>query len=741
MSESKVFSGYENVGVGSSYTQKSYMDKVFDGYESEKIYILSLLKEHTTTYNIRKFQSELLTLLIDNQTLHTNYELVARRVYCDYHYGNIVKIPWSERISAYEKFSISPSTARLIEKHIDYNRNLNISVFGMITIQKYLVEDIESPQDLFMRVAVAVHSSFDDIIQTYDAMSMLKYIHASPTLFNACMPRQQLASCFLTGISDDSMKSIMDTNSSVGQISAMGGGLGIHIHNVRCNGSTINGSGGKSSGIIPMLRVFNETANYCNQAGKRSGAMAVYLELWHPDIMAFCKAKSHNGNMNQRAVDLFYALWISDLFMRRCEAGEMWTLFCPSVAPGLNKVYGEEHDKLYERYEREGKGHSRVKARDLWRDIMEICVETNPFFLFKDACNRKSNHNHLGTIQCSNLCTEIIQYTDAEEIAVCNLGTVSLPACVKNGVFDFDILDGLVQAMVVNLNRVIDVTHYPDERARLSNMRHRPIGVGIQGLQKLFFILDIAYTSEEAQLLNFHIAEQLYYSALTASIRLAKEYGRYDTYPNSMFSKGILQFDLWPESEYEMRCDWNLLRDNMKLHGTRNSLLTMIPPTATTSHILNNTESIEPVVAHIVRRNTKDGKYMVVTSELVQKLDSIGMWNKRMMKTIITKGGIGSITSIPEHIRNVYKTGFEIDMMLYNKMATDRARFLDQSQSKSFFLKKRDQKTMSKLIRHSWREGHKTGVYYFFSDPAIGGINMSELELTCDDDDGTCCSA
>ena len=601
---------------------------------------------------------------------------------------------------------------------IDYSRDYLFDYFGYKTLERaYLlkVNDriVERPQHMWMRVAISLHGTqLDKVQQAYDLMSQLYYTHATPTLFNAGTKHQQLSSCFLVAMQEDSIEGIFDTLKDCALISKWAGGIGIHIHNIRASNTPIHGTNGKSNGIVPMLRVFNETARYVDQGGgKRNGSIAVYLSPEHPDIEAWLDLKRNTGDENSKARDLFYGLWVPDLFMERVEKQESWSLFCPHKCPGLNEVYGDAYRTLYERYEAEGKATKVVQARDLWFQILNSQMETGtPYLLYKDACNEKSNQKNIGVIQSSNLCTEIIQYSSPEETAVCNLASLSLPAFVKDGVFQYEELHRVTKIVTRNLDRIIDINDYPTEKAKRSNMRHRPIGLGVQGLADVFFLLKYPFISEEASEVNKNIFETIYHASMETSMELAKEQGPYSTFRGSPLSEGKFQFDLWGVDAH--RYDWETLRTQVMEHGVRNSLLVAPMPTASTSQILGNTECIEPITSHLYTRRTLAGEFIVLNDYLVRELIDMGKWNESVKQNIIANQGSVQQLDIPDEMKQRSKIVWEMPMKKIIDMAVDRGAFICQSQSLNLWIKDPTYTILTSMHFYGWKKGLKTGIYY-----------------------------
>ncbi len=635
---------------------------------------------------------------------------------------------------------IGDDTHKVVMKHkteldsaIIYDRDFEFDYFGFKTLERsYLMrmngKVVERPQHLFMRVAVGIHGEdIKSVIETYNLMSERWFIHATPTLFNAGSPKPQLSSCFLLTMTDDSIKGIFETLSRCALISQSAGGIGLSIHNIRATGSYIKGTGGTSNGIIPMLRVFNDAARYVDQGGgKRKGAFAVYLEPWHADIFEFLELKKNHGKEEMRARDLFYALWICDLFMERVKDDQEWSLFDPNEAPGLFDVYGGEFEALYHKYEKEGRARKVVKARDLWNAVLESQAETGtPYILYKDAANRKSNQKNLGTIRSSNLCTEIIEYTSPDEVAVCNLASLALPKFVSNGEFDFKRLFDITRVVTRNLNKVIDINYYPIPEARNSNMRHRPIGLGVQGLADTFILMGLPFDSDGAKQLNKDIFETIYFAAVTESCNQAERHGAYESFKGSPMSEGVFQFDMWG-AQPSKRWDWESLRTRVKKTGIRNSLLVAPMPTASTSQILGNNECFEPYTSNLYTRRTLAGEHIVVNKHLMRDLVRLGMWNEEMREAIMAaNGSIQGIEDIPEQVRNVYKTAYEISQKVIIDMSADRGAFICQSQSLNVFMEAATFGKLSSMHFYAWQKGLKTGMYYLRSKAATDPIKFT----------------
>jgi len=632
-----------------------------------------------------------------------------------------------------ETYQIVQKNKARFDSAIIFDRDFEFDYFGFKTLERsYLMrmngKVVERPQHLFMRVAVGIHGEdIDSAIETYNLMSERWFIHATPTLFNAGSPKPQMSSCFLLSMTDDSIAGIFETLSRCALISQSAGGIGLSIHNIRATGSYIKGTGGTSNGIIPMLRVFNDAARYVDQGGgKRKGAFAVYIEPWHADIFEFLELKKNHGKEENRARDLFYALWISDLFMERVKADADWTLFDPNEAPGLFDVYGAKFEAMYHQYEQEGRARKVVKARDLWNAVMESQTETGtPYILYKDAANRKSNQQNLGTIRSSNLCTEIIEYTSKDEVAVCNLASIALPKFVSNGIFDFDKLVEITKVATRNLNKVIDINFYPIPEARNSNMRHRPIGLGVQGLADAFILMGMAFDSEPAKQLNIDIFETIYFAAMTESAALAEKHGAYETFQGSPLSKGMFQFDLWNVTPSK-RWDWDGLRERVKKVGVRNSLLVAPMPTASTSQILGNNECFEPYTSNLYTRRTLAGEHIVVNKHLMRDLVRLGLWDEEMREAIMAaNGSVQGIEDIPKEVRDVYKTAYEISQKVIIDMSADRGAFICQSQSLNVFMEAPTFAKLSSMHFYAWQKGLKTGMYYLRSKAATDPIKFT----------------
>ncbi len=683
-------------------------------------------------------------------TKHPDYALLASRIAVSNLHKNTIK-SFSEtvrRLHGYidlkagksasliadDVWQVIKENAELLDSTIIYDRDFGFDYFGFKTLEKsYLLkidgQIAERPQHLFMRVSVGIHKGdIDSVIKTYNLMSERWFTHATPTLFNAGTPKPQMSSCFLLTMKDDSIDGIYDTLKQTAKISQSAGGIGLSIHNVRATGSYISGTNGTSNGIIPMLKVFNDTARYVDQGGgKRKGAFAIYLEPWHADIFDFLDLRKNHGKEEMRARDLFYALWVSDLFMQRVEANEDWSLFCPHEAPGLADCFGAEFEALYTRYESEGRARKTVKAQDLWFAVLDAQVETGtPYLLYKDAANSKSNQQNLGTIKSSNLCTEIMEYTSDKEVAVCNLASLALPRYVINGVFDHQKLYEVTYQVTLNLNRIIDNNYYPVEEARYSNLRHRPIGLGVQGLADAFILLRLPFESDEAKQLNKEIFETIYFAAMTASKDLAIQEGPYVTFKGSPLSKGKFQFDMWDVKPDSGRWDWDNLRLDVMNHGVRNSLLVAPMPTASTSQILGNNECFEPYTSNIYTRRVLSGEFIIVNKFLLRDLVNLGLWNNGMKDKIITaNGSIQDIAEIPQELKDLYKTVWEIKMRNIIDMAADRGAYICQSQSLNLFINSPNASKLTSMHFYAWKKGLKTGMYYLRTQAASQAVKFT----------------
>ena len=635
-----------------------------------------------------------------------------------------------------EVYQVIQENQELLDSRIIYSRDFNYDYFGFKTLERsYLLktdgEIAERPQHMLMRVSIGIHiDDLDAALETYELMSKKYFTHATPTLFNAGTPKPQLSSCFLLAMQEDSIDGIYNTLKQTAKISQSAGGIGLSAHNIRATGSYIAGTNGTSNGIVPMMRVFNDTARYVDQGGgKRKGSFAMYLEPWHADVFSFLDLKKNHGAEELRARDLFYAMWIPDLFMKRVEADGEWTLMCPNECPDLYKTHGDEFEKLYHQYEEAGKGRKTIRARELWEKIVESQIETGtPYMLYKDSANRKSNQKNLGTIRSSNLCTEILEYTSPDEVAVCNLASIALPKFVKNGEFDHKELYKITKRVIKNLNKVIDRNYYPVKEAENSNMRHRPVGLGVQGLADAFILMRLPFTSDKAKKINQEIFETLYYAAVTSSMELAKQEGTYSSYEGSPISQGKFQYNLWGLSEDDLsgRWDWKKLRKSVKEYGVRNSLLLAPMPTASTSQILGNNEAFEPYTSNIYTRRVLSGEFIVVNKHLLKDLVALGLWNDDVKNEIMrANGSIQNIDEIPADIKELYKTVWELSMKDIIDMSRQRGYFIDQSQSLNLFMEGATFAKLTSMHFYAWKSGLKTGMYYLRTKSAVDAIKFT----------------
>ena len=707
------------------------IEGIFDGVTTSQLD--NLAAEIAASMTTRHPDFALLAARIAVSNLHKNTKKSFSETikdlyeYVDPHTGK--KAP----LIADDVFNIIWKNRDLLDSTIIYDRDFGYDYFGFKTLEKSYLLKIngnvaERPQQMLMRVAVGIHKeNIEAAIETYNLMSERWFTHATPTLFNAGTPKPQLSSCFLLQMQDDSIDGIYNTLKNCAKISQSAGGIGLSMHNIRATGSYIRGTNGTSNGIVPMLRVFNDTARYVDQGGgKRKGSFAIYLEPWHADIFDFLELKKNHGKEELRARDLFYALWIPDLFMERVEADGEWSLFCPNEAPGLSDCYGEKFRELYQKYESENRQRRTVKAQELWFAIMESQIETGtPYMLYKDACNEKSNQKNLGTIKSSNLCTEIVEYTAADEIAVCNLASIALPRFVIKGKFDHQRLFEITYVVTKNLNKVIDINYYPVEEARKSNMRHRPIGIGVQGLADAFILMRMPFDSDEARELNREIHETIYYAAMTASKDLSKIDGPYETYKGSPVSQGIFQFDLWnvkPGSRWE----WDILKEEVMKYGVRNSLLIAPMPTASTSQILGNNECFEPYTSNIYTRRVLSGEFPIVNKHLLKDLVKLDLWNESMKNQIIAaNGSVQNIEEIPKELKEIYKTVWEIKQRAVIDMAADRGAYICQSQSLNLFIQDANFAKLTSMHFYAWKKGLKTGMYYLRTKSAADAIKFT----------------
>jgi len=702
-------------------------------YTSLTMKVIDQLFDGITTTQIDELSAEQCASL---SSTHPDYNILAGRIVVSNHQKNSDSA-FTDVISKLFNFTdkngihaplisenlyhLTLSHGNLLNDMCVHSRDYSIDYFGFKTLERaYLMKIdgkiVERPQHMWLRTACGIHG--EDIVsirQTYDLMSQKYFTHATPTLFNAGTPKPQLSSCFLQAMESDSIEGIYNTLKDCALISKWAGGIGLHIHNIRASGSHIRGTNGSSNGLVPMLRVFNNTAKYVDQGGgRRNGSFAIYLEPWHADVEMFLQMRKNTGDEELKARDLFYALWVPDLFMERIKTNGDWTLMCPDECPGLSDVYGEKFKELYTKYESEGKGRKTVKARDIWYQVLDAQMETGtPYILYKDACNEKSNQKNVGTIKSSNLCTEIVEYSDENETAVCNLASIALPTFMKDGVMDYNKLHEVTKVVTHNLNRVIDVNYYPTEKTRRSNMRHRPVGIGVQGLADVFMLLNIAFDSEEAAKVNRDIFETIYHGAIEKSCELAVTEGKYETFDGSPASKGILQFDMWKVDPGNERYDWDSLKKDIMEKGLRNSLLLAPMPTASTSQILGYNECIEPFTSNIYNRRTLAGEFMLTNKYLMKDLLDLGLWNEQIKNNIIANNGsVQQIEGLSDDIKNKYKTVWEISMKKLIDMSADRGAFICQSQSLNLWLEDPNYNSLTSMHFYSWSKGLKTGIYY-----------------------------
>jgi len=717
------------------------IDGIFDGVTTSQLD--NLTAEVAATMTVKHPDYAQLASRIAVSNLHKNTKKSFSETMKDLYTYMDPKTGAKAALLADDVHKIIADNADVLDSAIIYDRDFNYDFFGFKTLERsYLLrlhgQVVERPQHMLMRVAIGIHKNdIESAVTTYNSLSEGWYTHATPTLFNAGTPKPQMSSCFLLQLKDDSINGIYDTLKQCAQISQSAGGIGLSVHNLRAKGSYIKGTNGTSNGIVPMLRVFNDTARYVDQGGgKRKGSFAIYLEPWHADVFDFLELKKNHGKEEMRARDLFYAMWIPDLFMKRVEQGGEWTLMCPNECPGLAETWGAKFEELYEGYEQAGKGRSTIKAQDLWFKILESQIETGtPYILFKDAANGKSNQQNLGTIKSSNLCTEIIQYTSPDEVAVCNLGSIALPKFVEKGKFDHDKLFAVTYELAKNLNHVIDQNYYPIPEARRSNMRHRPIGIGVQGLADAFILMRYPFDSVEAKVLNREIFETIYYAALTASKDLAIEEGAYETYEGSPVSQGILQFDMWGGPGLNGRAsgvkpsdrwEWDALRSEIKKHGIRNSLLLAPMPTASTAQILGNNECFEPYTSNIYTRRVLSGEFIVVNKYLLRDLVKLGLWSEDLKNKIVgANGSVANIPEIPQNLKDLYKTAWEISQKVIIDMAADRGAFICQSQSLNIFMENANFGKLTSMHFYSWKAGLKTGMYYLRTKAATDAIKFT----------------
>jgi ribonucleoside-diphosphate reductase alpha chain len=700
-------------------------------YSSLVMKVIDQLHDKIETKKIDELAAEQCAAL---STQHCDYATLAARIVISNHQKNTTP-SFSQAMSQLYHFAnvhgqhkplvsdqlweVVSANTESIDAMIDHSRDYLIDFFGFKTLERaYLFKIgntiVERIQHMWMRVSIGIHGAdLAAVKETYDLMSQKYFIHATPTLFNAGTPRPQLSSCYLIAMEDDSIDGIYNTLKDCALISKYSGGIGLHIHNIRAKDSHIQGTNGKTDGLVPMLKVFNATARYVNQSGKRNGSFAIYLEPWHPDIEDFLEMRKNHGDEELKARDLFYALWISDVFMERVKDNAKWSLFCPHECPGLADVYGDKFRDLYLKYESEGRARKVVNARDLWFRILDAQMETGtPYLLYKDAANMKSNQQNLGTIKSSNLCVEIMEYSDDKETAVCNLASIGLPTFVENGVFNYDKLHEVVKVIVKNLNNVIDVNFYPTDKTKLSNMRHRPVGIGVQGLADTFVLMDLAFHSDAAAIVNQKIFETIYHAALERSWELAISDGAYESFAGSPASKGTLQFDLWSVAPSD-RYDWAKLKANIVRDGLRNSLLVAPMPTASTSQILGFNECFEPFTSNIYSRRTLAGEFVVINKYLVKELIELGQWNEQVKNNIVANlGSVQQLSFLSDHMKQKYKIVWEIPMKHVIDMAADRGAFICQSQSMNLWVEDPTYNTLTSMHFYSWKKGLKTGIYY-----------------------------
>ena len=708
------------------------IEGVYDGVTTSELDNLAAEVAATNAVNHPDYAQLASRIAVSNlhKTTHKSFTEVMRNLHT--YTDPVTGAPAA--LIADDVMEIIEANAEALDSAIIYDRDFSYDYFGFKTLERsYLLklegQVAERPQQMLMRVSVGIHKDdIDSAIKTYNMMSEGWFTHATPTLFNAGTPKPQMSSCFLLTTQEDSISGIYDTLKQCAKISQNAGGIGLAIHDVRATGSYIRGTNGTSNGIVPMLRVFNDTARYVDQGGgKRKGSFAVYIEPWHADVFDFLDLKKNHGKEEQRARDLFYALWVPDLFMKRVEADGEWTLMCPNECPGLADTWGPEFEALYEKYESEGKGRKTIKAQDLWFKIVESQIETGvPYMLYKDAANGKSNQQNLGTIRSSNLCTEIIEYTAKDEVAVCNLASIALPKFVNEDLsFDHDKLFEVTYQVTKNLNRVIDRNFYPIVEARNSNMRHRPVGLGVQGLADAFIMMRFPFDSEDARQLNKDVFETIYYAACCASKDMAIEEGAYETFKGSPASEGKLQFDLWGVTPSD-RWEWDVLKEEIMDKGMRNSLLVAPMPTASTAQILGNNECFEPYTSNIYTRRTLSGEFIVVNNHLLRDLTKLGMWNETMKNQLIAaNGSIQNIQEIPENLKALYRTAWEISQRAILDMAADRGAYICQSQSLNVFMENANAPKLTSMHFHAWRSGLKTGMYYLRTKAATDAIKFT----------------
>lgn len=720
-----------NVAVDPLKVAMKVIEGVYDSVTTSELDNLAAEIAATNTTTHPDYAQLASRIAVSN--LHKNTRKSFSQTMTDLYEYKDPKTGENASLIAEDVYKIMMDNAERLDSTIIYDRDFNYDYFGFKTLERsYLLRThgkvTERPQHMLMRVSVGIHGEdLESAIETYNMMSQGWFTHATPTLFNAGTPKPQMSSCFLLTMKEDSIDGIYDTLTQCAKISQSAGGIGLSIHDIRAKGSYIKGTNGTSNGIVPMLKVFNDTARYVDQGGgKRKGSFAIYMEPWHADIMDFLDLKKNHGKEEQRARDLFYAMWICDLFMQRVEDGGDWTLMCPNECPGLSDVYGKEFEALYTKYETEGRGRETIKAQELWFKILESQIETGtPYMLYKDAANEKSNQKNLGTIKSSNLCTEIMEYTAPDEVAVCNLASIAVPKFVKEGQFDHEELYKVTYRVTKNLNKVIDRNYYPVEEARNSNMRHRPVGIGIQGLADAFIKMRFPFDSPEARALNAEIFETIYFAACTASKDLAIEEGAYESFKGSPASEGKLQPDLWGVTPTD-RWDWKTLKAEIVEKGMRNSLLVAPMPTASTAQILGNNECFEPYTSNIYTRRVLSGEYIIVNKHLLRDLNALGLWDDEMKnKLIAANGSVQGIKEVPENLKALYKTAWEISQKVIIDMAADRGAFIDQSQSLNIFMENANFKKMSSMHFYGWKAGLKTGMYYLRTKAATDAIKFT----------------
>lgn len=746
LNEQKVFTRLERLcsGLDRDFVDVAKLTETIVKGVSDQITTVKLdeLIAQSAAYSVTKHPDYgLLGGRLAVTALHKTTEESVLKTFSRLRHNKCLMIDKDAPLIAEEVWDVVEKHHEQLQAMIDWTNDLRYEYFGYKTLERsYLLrvevtrgnlEIVERPQHLLLRVALGIHlGDLGRVKETYDLLSQGWFTHATPTLFNAGTPQPQMSSCFLVAMKEDSIEGIYDTLKQAARISKAAGGIGLHIHCIRSSGSYIGGTNGTSNGLVPMLRVWNNTARYVDQGGgKRKGAFAVYLEPWHGDIFDFLMLKRNTGKDEQRARDLFYGLWIPDLFMKRVEKNEKWTLMDPNSAPGLSDCYGDEFEALYQRYETEGRGVKTVQAQELWFAILESQIETGtPYMLYKDACNRKSNQKNLGTIKCSNLCTEIVEYTSPDEVAVCNLASIALPRYVnvETGTFDHQRLYEVTKTVVINLNKVIDRNYYPVEEARRSNFRHRPVGLGVQGLADAFILLRLPFSCPEAQKLNEEIFETIYFAGLESSCDIASVDGPYETFPGSPASQGILQFDMWEKQPTSGRWDWASLKERVKRVGIRNSLLLAPMPTASTSQILGNNECFEPFTSNIYLRRVLSGEFPVINKYLVVDLIKRGLWNEDIRNQIIgDNGSVQSIAEIPSDLKELYKVVWEIRQKDIIDMAAARGKYIDQSQSLNLFLESPKSSQLTSMHFYTWKSGLKTGMYYLRTRPAVDAIKFT----------------